>query len=76
VASTYLNLFALTACAFCWVKQLQHAKSRSDSVAAVKFKTARYWFEVVLPEREALARRVQAGKDPIMSVEPEELEIA
>ncbi|HJL44031.1 MAG TPA: acyl-CoA dehydrogenase C-terminal domain-containing protein [Myxococcales bacterium LLY-WYZ-16_1] len=76
VASSYLNLFALTACAFCWVKQLQHAKGRSDSVATVKFKTARYWFEVVLPEREALARRVQAGKDPIMSVEPEELEIA
>ena len=76
VASNYLNLFALTALAFSWVRQVQHAKAKGGKLAGAKLKTARYFFEVILPQREALAATIRAGKAPIMDVTDEELEVA
>jgi alkylation response protein AidB-like acyl-CoA dehydrogenase len=76
VASNYLNLFALTALAFSWLHQARHAADNEGPLSATKLKTARYFFRMILPERETFARLVRAGKEPIMDVTPEELEVA
>ncbi len=76
VASNYLNLFALTAMGFSWLSQAKHARESGGPTAATKLKSARYFFEVILPDRHALAERVRAGKAPIMDVSTEELEVA
>jgi alkylation response protein AidB-like acyl-CoA dehydrogenase len=76
VASNYLNLFAMTAIAFSWLRQAQHARTRGDKLSATKMKSARYFFEVILPERNVYADVIRAGKDALMAVEDEELEVA
>jgi len=76
VASNYLNLFALTALGYAWVRQAQHAKARGDKLARTKLKTARYFLDVVLPERHGYAHKIRAGKAPMMDIEVEELEVA
>jgi hypothetical protein len=76
VASNYLNLFAMTALAFSWVRQVQHAKAQGGKLAPAKMKTARYFFDVILPQRHALAAVIRAGKAPMMEITDEELEVA
>ncbi|MGF1509281.1 MAG: acyl-CoA dehydrogenase C-terminal domain-containing protein [Myxococcota bacterium] len=76
VASNYLNLFALVSLGFGWLHQARHALKAEGRVAEAKLKTARYFFEMIMPERDTYAQLIRAGKEPIMSVTPEELEAA
>jgi alkylation response protein AidB-like acyl-CoA dehydrogenase len=73
VASSYLNLFALTALGYVWCVQVKHAQAAGGPRAETKLNTARYFFKMILPEQEALERIVREGKDPIMAVAVDEL---
>jgi hypothetical protein len=72
-ASSYLNLFGLTAIAYSWTRQVKHAVESSASNADTKLKLARYFFDMVLPESQGLVAMIKAGKEPMMSFSPEEL---
>jgi alkylation response protein AidB-like acyl-CoA dehydrogenase len=76
VASAYLNLFAMTAMAFSWLRQATHAVKKGGPQAETKLKTARFFFDVVLPEREVYAAQIKAGKAPVMDFSVEEFEVA
>ncbi len=65
-ANNYLNLFALTTLAFIWCKQLEHAQTIGGAVKEAKFQTARYFFDMVLPECDLYAHLVNVGKAPMM----------
>jgi alkylation response protein AidB-like acyl-CoA dehydrogenase len=65
-ASNYLNLFALTTLAYIWCRQLQHAMTLGGTVQAAKFQTARYYFQMVLPEADLYAHLAEVGKAPMM----------
>lgn len=71
VASNYLNQFALVTLGFVWLKQLQALVGRDadDTLRKSKFQTARYYFELVLPEAEAYANKVAIGKAPMTDVD-------
>lgn len=72
-ASNYLNLFGLTAVAYSWVRQAQHAIEGNTANAETKLKTARYFFDMVLPESAGLVRMIEAGKEAMMSFDADEL---
>ncbi len=72
-ASNYLNLFGLTALAYVWTVMAQEALKRDDAFGKAKVKTARYFFQHVLPERDTLATKVRAGKAAMMDFDVEEL---
>ncbi|HZO14611.1 MAG TPA: acyl-CoA dehydrogenase C-terminal domain-containing protein [Polyangiaceae bacterium] len=72
-ASNYLNLFALTALGYCWCVQAAYALAQGGARAQTKLKTARYFFDMLMPEAEALERMIRAGKEPIMSFAVDEL---
>ncbi len=72
-ASSYLNLFGLTALAYSWTRQAKYALESKASNAATKLKTARYFFDLVLPETASLVSMIEAGKEPMMSFDPDEL---
>ena len=76
VASAYLNLFAMTAMAFSWLRKATHAVKKGGPQAETKLKTARFFFDVVLPEREVYAAQIKAGKAPVMDFSVEEFEVA
>lgn len=65
-ASNYLNLFALTTLAFIWCKQVEHALTLDGPVREAKLQTARYFFQMVLPEADLYARLAGVGKAPMM----------
>ncbi len=71
VASSYLNQFALVTLAFVWAKQVKAVIDRDDSDALKrsKMQTARFFFELVLPEHELFAARVAVGKGPMMDAD-------
>ena len=67
VASNYLNLFALVTLGVVWLKQLLALEGEPDGPFKTgKHQTARYFFEMVLPEAGLYARLVGVGKDPMM----------
>lgn len=72
-ASNYLTLFGLTAVAYSWVRQAKHAVESATPNVETKLKTARYYFDMVLPESAALVRIIRAGKEPMMSFDADEL---
>ncbi len=72
VASPYLNLFAYTALAYVWCVQVKAALGRGDAYGATKVKTARYYFQNVLPESDALVKIIEAGKANIMDLSVDE----
>jgi alkylation response protein AidB-like acyl-CoA dehydrogenase len=67
VSSNYLNLFALVTLAYVWVRQVHAVIDRADddTLKRNKLQTARFFFELVLPEAELYARKVAVGKAPI-----------
>lgn len=67
VASNYLNLFALTALGFMWLKMATYAVANEHPQAETKLKTARYFMEMVLPETGLYAKLIKAGKDSMMA---------
>jgi len=71
-ASAYLNAFALVALGYMWGLQVAEARRRDTRFAAIKVKTARYYFRHVLPGLDALARVAREGRAHVMAVEPDE----
>ena len=71
-ASNYLNLFALTALGYVWIKQLAAAKGRTGAFYESKRKTANYFFKMILPERHTLGALIGEGKDAIMALEADD----
>ncbi len=71
-ASNYLHHFALTAIAYTWARQVKYAIDHDSDQLETKRKTARYFYEMILPERKALAKQVEAGKEPMMDFERSE----
>ena len=71
VASSYLNMFALITLGHVWLVQLQHAMTldASDPIRRSKLQTARFFFEVVLPEADVFAARVEAGKGSMTDID-------
>ena len=55
------------------MRQIKHAVDSSSDIAKVKMKTARYFFDMILPEQKALVAIIEAGKDPMMDFDPSEL---
>jgi len=72
-ASNYLNLFGLTALAFSWFVQVKHAIESKHPKAETKMKTARYFYNMILPETESLIAIIRAGKADMMAFDAEEL---
>ena len=73
VASSYLNQFALVTLAYVWAKQVKAVMERDDGdpLKRSKLQTARFFFEMVLPEAELFAKRVAVGKACMMDADPD-----
>ncbi|HHO52406.1 MAG TPA: acyl-CoA dehydrogenase [Deltaproteobacteria bacterium] len=71
VASNYLNQFALVTLGYVWVRQVRAVIERDDAdpLKRSKLQTARYFFELILPEAELLAKKVAVGKAPMTEVD-------
>ncbi|MBV9657348.1 MAG: acyl-CoA dehydrogenase C-terminal domain-containing protein [Verrucomicrobia bacterium] len=72
VASNYLNLFSLTAIAYLWCLQVKAALGQTDAFHLTKVKTARYFFDCILPETATLSALIRAGKGNMMDFAVEE----
>ena len=57
-----------------WSVSAAASLGREGSFYEVKIKTARYYFQNVLPEMNGLLGVIAAGKDHMMAFTPEELE--
>ncbi len=70
-ASEYLRLFALTACAYMWVRMAKAALARPDDpeFARTKLGTARFFMARLLPETGALFQSLMSGAKPLMELE-------
>ncbi len=73
VASNYLNQFALVTLAYIWAKQAKAVIDRdeSDPHRRAKLQSARFFFEMKLPEAELFANKVKVGKGPMMDADPD-----
>lgn len=74
-AMDYLNLFGYVALAFMWARSAKIAIEKKDSdesgFYAGKLKTARFYYERVLPETSSLFAKIMTGGDSIMDMEEE-----
>ena len=74
-ATDYLNLFGHVAVAFMWAKAAKLAFNKKDAdptgFYSGKLKTARFYYERVLPETSSLFAMIMAGGDSIMGMEEE-----
>ena len=72
-ASDYLTLFGHVALAFMWAKMAKLALEKKDDDSSGfytgKLKTARFFFERILPETSGLFAMVMAGGDSIMDMD-------
>ena len=72
-ATDYLNLFGYVAVAFMWAKAAKLALSKQDDDPSGfykgKLKTARFYYERILPETGALFSMIMAGGESIMDME-------
>jgi hypothetical protein len=71
VANNYLNQFALVTLAYVWLRQLLALVDRpeDDRMRRAKFQTARFYFELVLPEAAMYAQKVSVGKGPMTEID-------
>lgn len=71
VASNYLNQFALVTLAYIWCRQVKTALERDedDAMRRSKLQTARYYMQLVLPEAAMYAKKVAAGKSPMVDID-------
>ena len=74
IASNYLNVFAYTALAYVWSVSAAAALKKEGVFYTSKIKTARYYFQNILPEMNGLLGVIAAGKDNIMAFSVDELE--
>jgi hypothetical protein len=76
-ATEYMHLMGLVALGYMWAKMAKAALSRKaegNGVAArmdAKLATGRFFMERMMPEAGALARRIKAGSESIMSMPAE-----
>jgi alkylation response protein AidB-like acyl-CoA dehydrogenase len=74
-AMDYLNLFGYVAIAFMWARAAKIAFEKKDDDASGfyigKLKTARFYYERVLPETSSLFAKIMAGGESIMDMEEE-----
>lgn len=74
-AMDYLNLFGYVALAFMWAKAAKIAFEKKDDDGsgfyAGKLKTARFYYERVLPQTSSLFAMIMAGGDSFMDMEEE-----
>ncbi|MCA9549678.1 MAG: acyl-CoA dehydrogenase C-terminal domain-containing protein [Myxococcales bacterium] len=75
-ATNYLSLFGLTTLAYVWAVMAKKALDEDSAFARTKLKTARYFFQNVLPESESLVSLIRAGKANMMAFDAEELDVA
>ncbi len=69
-ANSYLHLFGYVLYAFLWAQMGCAAHARPDgSGAAGKIKTARFYYQHLLPRIHALGASIAAGPDALMAVE-------
>ncbi len=73
MASNYLNLFALVAMGYAWLKMVRYAVEEDTDNRATKIKTANYFAEMILPESGLYKKLCSVGKGPMMDFDPEEL---
>ncbi len=71
VANDYLRQFALVTLGHVWLKQLQAVMDlpADSALRRSKLQTARFYFELVLPEAGLCARRVKVGKEPMTEID-------
>ena len=71
VASNYLNQFALVTLGYVWLRLAQHVMKLdpTDKVRRNKLQTARFFFEMVLPEAAMYAAKVAAGKGSMTEID-------
>lgn len=77
-SSDYLQMFALTAMAWSWTRQV-HAAHRalaagtsSEAFVRNKANTARFFMQRILPETLGLAEKIAAGGDSLMALAEED----
>jgi len=72
----YLDLFGLTALGYMWARMVKAAapKAEGDSSGfySGKLKTARFYFDRLLPKTVALAEGIRSGSDSMMALTAEE----
>ena len=72
----YLDLFGLTALGYMWARMVKAAapKAEGDSSGFYtgKLKTARFYFDRLLPKTVALAEGIRSGSDSMMALTAEE----
>ena len=72
----YLDLFGLTALGYMWAKMVKVAASKYDGETSVfytgKVKSARFYFDRLLPKTVALAEGIRSGSDSMMALTAEE----
>lgn len=73
VASDYLNLFALTALGYVWLKMAKHAVDKGDAQSKTKLKTAAFFFNYVHAERHTLAEKVLRFNEDLADISEEDL---
>ena len=75
-AVDYLDLFGLTAEAYLWARMVQAAKPKADNDTSGfytgKVKTARFFYDRLLPQTVALAEGIRNGSDSMMAFSEEE----
>ena len=72
VASNYLNLLALTAMGYCWMRLARYAVEEDVDDKQERIKTANYFAEMVLPETGLYKKLCTVGKDPMMAFDEDE----
>ncbi len=72
----YLDLFGLTAVAYMWARMAKVAASKADGDTSGfytgKLKTARFYFDRLLPKTVSLAEGIRSGSDSMMALADEE----
>jgi hypothetical protein len=71
VSSNYLNQFALVTLGYIWLRECQAVLElpAESKFRRSKLQTARYYFELVLPEAEMYAKKVAVGKSPMVDID-------
>ncbi|SFM40263.1 acyl-CoA dehydrogenase C-terminal domain-containing protein [Marinobacter zhejiangensis] len=72
----YLDMFGLTALAYMWAKMVkvaaQKAEGDTSGFYTGKLKTARFYFERLLPKTVSLAEGIRSGSDAMMDLSDDE----
>lgn len=72
----YLDLFGLTALGYMWARMVKAAAPKAEGdrsgFYSGKLKTARFYFERLLPKTVSLAESIRSGSEAMMALSAEE----